>query len=195
VEVQAYYDRVFRRERARVEARSDTVDLAAQHTFGIGSRHDVIWGGGYRHIDNRMVQTSPLNTVRHGLTREALFSAFLQDEFKAIPDKFILTAGGKLEHNDYTGWEFQPSLRAVFKPSPTSTVWAAVSRAVRTPSAIEGKDMLGITAAAPFRGPDGGFYLPTIVGNANPVSEVLVAYELGYRVQISRRVSADLAIF
>jgi iron complex outermembrane receptor protein len=195
VEVQAYYDRVFRDESAEAKASSDTFDLSAQHTFGLGASHSLIWGGGYRYIDNELAPTTPFVQVRHARSRQQLFSTFLQDEYQLIPDRLTFTAGGKIEHNSYTGWEFQPSIRAVFKPTPKSTVWAAMSRAVRTPSAVEGKDVLGITAGAPFTGPGGGTYLPVIVGNAHPASEVLLAYEAGYRVQASRHVSVDLALF
>lgn len=195
VEVQAYYDRVSRYEPARADTHSDTVDFTAQHTFGLGERHDIIWGGGYRHVANTLGPTTPFIQVRRAHSRQQLFSGFLQDEFQLIPDRLTFTAGGKLEHNEYTGWEFQPSLRAVFKPTAGSTVWAAISRSVRTPDAIEGKDVLGVTAGAPFPGPDGGFYFPTIVGNADPTSEILRAYELGYRVHASRRVTLDLAVF
>lgn len=44
VEVQAYYDRVSRHEPARADSHSDTVDFVAQHLFGLGERHSVIWG-------------------------------------------------------------------------------------------------------------------------------------------------------
>ncbi len=195
VEVQAYYDRVSRHEPARADTHSDTIDFTAQHMFGRGERHQIIWGGGYRYVTNRLAPSSPFIQVRQADSRQQLFSAFLQDEFRLLPDRLTLTAGGKLEHNDYTGWEFQPSIRAVFKPTPASTVWAAISRSVRTPNAVEGKDVLGVTAGAPFQGPDGGFYFPTIVGNADPAAEILRTYEIGYRIHASRHVSADLALF
>jgi iron complex outermembrane receptor protein len=195
IEIQAYYDRISRHESARAITRSSTFDLSIEETLGIGPRHNVIWGGGYRHIETRLAPTTPFIQVRRDHSRQQLFSAFLQDEFHFVPDRLTLSAGGKLEHNDYTGWEFQPSIRAVFKPTAKSTVWAAVSRAVRTPNLIEGKDVIGYTAGAPFPGPDGGVYLPTIVGNARPASEVLRAYEVGYRIQASRHLSVDLAFF
>jgi len=195
LEVQAYYDRIFRDDLAVAKGHSDTFDLTAQHTFGLGEKHNIIWGGGYRYSDIQLAPTNALIQVRRDRSRLQLFSAFLQDDFQLVPDKLILTTGCKLEHNDYTGWEFQPNLRAVFKPTRESTVWAAWSRAVRTPNAVEGRDMMGIPAGAPFVGPAGGFYLPISVGNARPDSEVLRAYEAGYRIQSSRHVSVELALF
>lgn len=195
VELQAYYDRTHRNDIFQARTSSDTFDITAQHTFGLGARNDVIWGLGYRYIGNTVEQTLPAIQVRNAEVDLHLFNVFVQDEFHLVPDKLTLTAGVKVEHNDYTGFELQPSLRAVFKPTHQQTLWASVSRAVRTPDAFEGKDLVGITVAPPFFGPGGGFYLPTLVGNAGSTSEVLWAYELGYRIQPAKRVSVDLAAF
>jgi iron complex outermembrane receptor protein len=195
IEVQAYYDQTVRDEAARSDIHADTFDVSAQHTFGVGERHDIIWGLGYRHIDSTVEQTTPLAIVRDGDVQTDLFSFFVQDEFQLVPDRLALTAGVKIEHNDYTGAEFQPGVRGVAKLTERQTVWSAVSRAVRTPSAIEGKDLFAIAYGAPIVGPDGGLYLPTIVGNSDVASEVLWAYELGYRVQPARQISLDVAVF
>lgn len=194
-EVQAYYDRSARDEPSRANARADTLDLSAQHTFGLGARNDVIWGVGYRHMHDTMVQSNDYVMVRNGKVDLQLFSVFAQDEFQVLPEKLTLTAGLKVEHNDFTGFELQPSVRAMYKPAQSQTVWAAASRAVRTPSLSESKDTFAVPAAAPFQGPDGGFYVPTVVSNGNPGAEVLWAYELGYRIQPERRISVDLASF
>src|SRR6202035_5277251 len=42
--------------------------------------------------------------------------------------------GAKLDHNDYTGYEAEPSGRLQWNLDTTQLLWAAVSRAVRTPS-------------------------------------------------------------
>lgn len=195
IEVQAYYDRTFRDEFLTAKGEFDIFDISAQHTFGLGARHDVIWGMGYRVSEISTEQTAAIIGIRNEEIGLQLFSAFVQDEFKLVPDKLTLTAGLKVEHNDYTGFEFQPSVRAVLKPTPQQTLWAAVSRAVRTPSGIEGKDASGIVSGAPFSGPGGGFFLPVLVGDGDPNAEVLWAYELGYRAQPDRRMSVDLATF
>lgn len=194
VSVQAYYDRTVRDEITRAYVEVDTFDLTAQHTFGLGDRNDVIWGLGYRYIGNGMEQTNPAVQVRDGDLSLQLFSAFIQDELRLIPDKLTLTAGTKIEHNDFTGIEIQPSVRVVFKPTTNQTLWAAVSRAVRTPSVLEDSDVFAVQIGAPITAP-GGPYVPRIVGSANPESEVLWAYELGYRIQPAKRVNVDVALF
>ncbi len=87
----------------------DTYDLDFQHHFGVGDRNRITWGAGYRftHDQNNNAPTlalypSPLN--------QNLLSTFVQDEIELQKD-LILTAGTKVEHNDYTGFEVQPSGR------------------------------------------------------------------------------------
>lgn len=192
-EAQAYYDHTTRHE-VGVSGEAETLDFTLQHTFGLGSRNDVIWGAGYRHDAYKLVSGNPVLNVRNGEFGLQLFSAFVQDEFKLVPDRLALTAGLKVEHNDYTGFELQPSVRASFKPAPEQTLWAAISRAVRTPSAIEGRDLFDVAVGAPFAAP-GGLYIPRLVGNPELDSEILWAYETGYRIQATRQLNVDVATF
>jgi iron complex outermembrane receptor protein len=187
LEVQAYYDRNFRNELLKTRNTVDTFDLTAQHTFGLGQRNDVIWGLGYRFIYNDLEETPLGNFIKVPHFTQQLFSAFVQDEFKLIPDKLTLTAGVKLERNEYTGFEWQPSIRGVFKPTPHQTLWGAVSRAIRSPSEFEGRNVFGIEI--PQLGITNESRYP------GPFSEVLWAYEVGYRAQPARQVSLDLAAF
>ncbi len=194
-EVQAFLDHTFRND-AIGEVESDAVDLSWQHTFGLGEHNDVIWGLGYRLNETGLHKANnPAITLLDDNVQLSLFSAFVQDEFNIIPDRLAFTLGTKIEHNDFTGVEVQPSARLTFKPAANQTVWAAVSRAVRTPSEFEGKEIESFISGAPVAGPGGGLYLPTTVGNSGVESEVLWAYELGYRVQPTPRLSLDLSAF
>ncbi|HUG09774.1 MAG TPA: TonB-dependent receptor [Opitutaceae bacterium] len=194
-EVQAFFDHSARDD-LQAEASVESADLSFQHTLGIGERNDVIWGVGYRFTGAHLERSnSPAITILDSDLSLHLFSAFVQDEFKIIPDKLTFTAGTKVEHNDFTGIEVQPSARFVFKPAINQTLWAAVSRAVRTPSVSEGEEAFSFAWGAPFIGPGGGVYVPTLVGNLDFKSEEVWAYELGYRVQPSHRVSVDVAAF
>ena len=102
--------------------------------------------------------------------------------------------GVKVEHNEFTGIEWQPSARMRWTPAKGNTLWASVSRAVRTPSIIE--DSARLTSYVSPRALTGG--LPLFVssyGNPNLQAERLVAYELGYRTQITPRLSFDATVF
>ncbi|MEY2428937.1 MAG: iron complex outerrane recepter protein [Verrucomicrobiota bacterium] len=194
-EVQAFFDETHRND-ALADISLSTADLTFQHTLGLGARNDIIWGLGYRFTDTRLHRAnSPAVTILDDNVSLNLFSAFIQDEFKIVPDRLTFTLGTKIEHNDFTGIEVQPSVRLMYKPAENQTVWAAVSRAVRTPSESEGKELITFAEGAPIVGPGGGLYVPTFTGNTRIQSEVLLAYELGYRIQPNHRLSVDLTAF
>src|SRR5262249_13453543 len=94
------------------------------------------------------------------------------------------TLGSKVEHNDYTGVEFEPSARLSWTVTANDALWAAVSRAVRTPSRIDHDLSEGVPP-----------YLVILKGGADFSSERVVAYELGYRGEISPKLTASLSTF
>jgi iron complex outermembrane receptor protein len=169
----------------------DTIDLALQHRFQLGERNKVVWGLGYRFThevdqDVSIIRFSPPTLDQN------LFSGFLQDEIK-LHEKVFLTLGSKIEHNDYTGLEEEPSGRLQWNLTPKQMLWAAVSRAVRTPSRYD-TDLEVLTG---LHGVPLPFRLPTsfLQGNPDFDSETLIAYELGYRAQISSKVSLSVSTF
>jgi len=187
VEVQAYYDRTNRRELSFQENR-DTFDLDFQHRFAARARHDVIWGLGYR-LSSGDVSGEPTLAFHPARRTDNLFSGFLEDQVLLVEDRLSLMAGAKFEHNGYSGAEAQPSLRLLWTPDPKHTVWSSVGRAVRTPSRIEHD--LELTALLEPRTPS----FLRVARNRDFVSEKLLAYEVGYRVQPSPRLLLDLATF
>src|SRR6202034_1981814 len=111
-----------------------------------------------------------------------LFSAFIQDEITLRPERLTWTMGTKLEHNDFTGFEIEPSVRMAFTPSTRDTFWAAVSGSARTPAL---RDVSADFNLAAFSLPDGSPAVATIEGNPHQKAEYLVAEELGYRKQVN----------
>ncbi len=195
IRVQAYWDRYDRRDLTRRE-QVDTFDLDLQHHFSVGSRHALIWGLGYRYSRNRIEGQPPLIVGDRDETAQT-FSGFLQDEIELLDDSLWLTLGTKLEHNDLTGVEWQPNVRALWSPDNDQSLWGSVSRAVRTPSYGERSFLIGSAAMPPFSGgnPSPFPVLQAVAGNPGYGSESLVAYELGYRRRIDSRLSLDLAIY
>ena len=126
-----------------------------------------------------------------------LFSGFVQDTIRFWDDRLRLSLGAKLEHNDYTGFEIQPDARILWAATPDQTLWAAVSRAVRTPARIDHDISFtyGVLAPDNPRNPSSIPLLLTIAGNREFQSEELLAYECGYRIKATDRLSADLAFF
>jgi iron complex outermembrane receptor protein len=182
------YDRYRRTEVIR-ETR-DTFNADFQNHLAIGPRQDIVWGFGYRYSTSVSDQGISVYLTPADLNTQ-LFSAFAQDEIQVVPNHLSLTAGAKLEHNYYTGFGVMPNLRANWKMNDHRTAWAAISRAIRTPSSID-------TAIA---GNPGSFVqsgIPVsvlLVGNPAFKDETVVDYEAGSRTAISDRCSMDLALF
>lgn len=162
-------------------------DIEAQYRVPLFSRNDVIWGAGYRRIHDA-VSGTPAVSFHPSSRSTNLFTGFVQDEITLWPGRFTLTVGSKLEHNDYTGFEVEPNLRLLWTPSPTKSLWAAVSRAVRTPARVDADaDAVSSIPRLPVKA--------VLVGNDSFASEELLAYELGYRTVISSRLWLDAAVF
>src|SRR6185503_19166404 len=117
------------------------------------------------------------------------FSAFLQDKIDLWQQRVFLTLGSKLEHNDYSGFEYQPNARLSWLISDKQTAWTAISRAVRIPARLDTDLQLAIPLNI------GIPVYVTVQGNKHIESEKLIAYEAGYRVQLTPAVSIDLATF
>ena len=160
----------------------DTADLDFQDRFPLGPWNQIIWGLGYRYTHDDE-QPAPLVAFLPTELDRNLYSGFLQDEIK-LHDDVLLTIGSKLEHNDYTGFECEPSARLQWNATEKQMVWGAVSRAVRTPSRYD-RDLY---EPAPS-------YFPLLAGNSSFQSETLIAYELGYRAQLWKNVSGSFSAF
>jgi iron complex outermembrane receptor protein len=172
----------------------DIADLELRRQLPSTGRHNVIAGLGYRWIRSER-SAEPPAAIAEARRRDQVFSAFAQDDIQVVEDSTYLTLGIKLEHNDFTGLEVQPSARLRWTPDAGQTFWAAVSRAVRTPSLSE--DSLTVVApVAPPSPATGG--LPVVLqasGTPDFDSETVLAYELGYRWQVSPHLGLDLTLF
>jgi iron complex outermembrane recepter protein len=192
--LQLYYDGLERTSEI-LDVYQNTFDIDFQHRFQLGTRNQMMWGFGYRFVRddfNNSFSTSIIPDSRD----LNLVSAFVQDEIKLIPDRLDLILGSKFEHNDFTGFEAQPSGRLVWKPAEKQTLWGAISRAVRTPSRGEHDTYVNTRVIPPDALFPGSPAQPvTLVGNRDFDSETLIAYELGYRIQPTRRLSLDVATF
>ena len=188
IQVQAYYDRTYALAPHYGETRN-TFDIDFIHHLTLPWRQNFIWGSGARLSPSEFVQTVPtLDFVPHDIANN-VYSGFLQDEIAIAPNKFSLTAGSKLEHNNYTGFEIEPSLRALWAISSQQTFWAAVTRAVRTPSRIEEDFQLTDFALA------NPLAYVVVDGNHQLKSESLIGFEAGYRTLATPKLYVDIAIF
>lgn len=187
--LQTYFDNTERESRV-LDQRIDTYDLDFQHRFLLGDRQEITWGLGYRLVSDELKGSFTVS-FDPDKRQTQLFSTFLQDQI-TIREDLWLTLGSKFEHNDYTGFEIQPSARFLWQPLPRHALWGAVSRAVRTPVRSEHDIRFNDTA---FTDPIVGPSLVTVLGNEGFESEDLLAYELGYRHQLTQKLSIDVAGF
>ncbi|HYD18853.1 MAG TPA: TonB-dependent receptor [Patescibacteria group bacterium] len=183
--LQSYLDYVGRSGGATISDRHLTYDLEAVYNLNARGRHEWTTGAGYRLVTSNETNI-PGSVVSPDSRIDHLFSLFAQDKIRFF-DTLSLTLGTKVEHNDYSGLEVQPNAKLQWLPSEEQTVWAAVSRAVRTPTQIEQNVS---TVAGNGAGTQNG-----LVPNPGFDSETLIAYELGYRRRITPNLSVDTTAF
>jgi len=185
--LQLYYDRVRRVDEGLESLNTGDVDF--QYHFQAGSRNDIVTGVGYRLTDHSFAGGYSF-AFGTGYRRNNLFSTFLQDEVK-VTNSVALTIGSKLEHNAYTGLEYEPSAQLVWTPTDRQTVWASASKAIQQPSWYFAESRQDV-AAFPA---NGGFAVYQILGNSQSTAARLFDYEVGYRTQLSKRLTLDATGF
>ena len=183
LQAQVYYD-YLERQIASTTAWQRVYDLDLQHSFTLGSAHQVVWGGGYRMSEDYIpVLPAPGVVQAFRPTGRTLhfYNVFAQDTV-ALASNLNLTLGVKLEHDPYTGAAALPSARASWKLSPDAMLWAAASRAVRQPSRLD-RDFVQLTGGV------------LVITGRDFQAEKLTAYELGYRAQPSERSSISVSAY
>jgi iron complex outermembrane receptor protein len=179
--------------------RGDTTYGTGLNTFGIdfenhvgwGKRQDFVWGVGYYMTSDELATTLRIAFTPPDQTRQ-FFSSFVQDEIAIRPDRLYLTVGAKLEHNSFTGFGVEPSVRMAWIVNERNMFWAAVSRALRTPSQSDRDIRVNDSV---FPGPNGLPVLVSIFGSPTRQNERLNAFEFGYRTEIAKRISFDGTVF
>ena len=194
--LQMYYDNTTIADNSLFVDHENIFDLDFQDAFHVGDRQQFVWGLGYRSIRDRNDSSFSVSLQPNQLTLNH-YSAFLQDELSLVDSRLRITFGSKFEHNDFTGFEIQPNARLLWTLTPNQSIWTAVSRAVRTPALTEEGLRLN-SAVIPPATPANPTPFPgivTVFGSHQFQSEDLLAYELGYRVQVTSSLSADISTF
>lgn len=176
-EVQGYFDRANRSVPGAFDG-VDTYDLDVRRAGPSGNRHRLVVGGGVRLIHDRF-EGAPggffLDPERRWFN---LVNLLAQDEVTLGPD-LTLTVGLRLENSSLGALEYLPNARIGWQVSSQHLLWAAVSRAARTPSRIE-RDLVSPGQFA--RSPDFR-------------AEHVIAYEAGYRGQPAPNASLSVSVF
>ena len=179
---QAYYDHVYRRVFQQLRDVRNTIDVDAQHQARFG-RHGLIVGGNVRASRGDDRGNAAFHFDPQART-STIVGVFAQDEIRATSNLAIIV-GSKFERNSFTGMEAQPSARVRWTPGRTQTLWGAVSRAVRLPTRFD----TDLRFTNPITG------ATTLTGNVDFDTEKVIAYEAGYRAEVSKNLSLDFAAF
>ncbi len=169
----------------------NTCDFEAQVRYSFTPRHTLTWGGSVLTTADTWEGTFTLR-ILPPYRRDTTYSGFLQYDIILMPDKLRLVAGSKFEHNPYTGFEYQPQVRAVWTPNKQNTLWAAVSRAVGTPNRID-EGLLDRIAQINPTPPPSEFLLYS--GDSGVKSEIVHAFEVGYRFEWNQKFSVDATAY
>jgi iron complex outermembrane receptor protein len=186
LQVQAYYDRTHRTELVLAEHR-DTGDVDVQYRFRPLGSHRLVVGGEYRRSSGR---TSGVETVFFIPPDRVddLASVLAQDAID-LTSRLRLTLGSKVEWNNYSGLDLQPSARILWAPHSRHSFWAAFTRAVRTPSRVD-RDVSITAGTVP-----GVPIFTRFLGSSSFDTEKVFAYEAGYRTRIANWLMVDAAVF
>jgi iron complex outermembrane recepter protein len=196
IQIQTYFDRTNRQDFELGETR-DTFDVDFVQHARIHGDQELTWGLGARVSPSNFIQTSQGVNFLPAKQTDSIYSGFVQYELPIVRDKLRLTAGTKLEHNNFSGFDYQPSVRLLWTPTPRHSFWAAVTRAVRTPSRLDQDVQFNIFDEYYTPSP-GATPIPLyfqIQGDPKLKAEQLIGYEAGYRTQINSNLYLDVTAF
>jgi len=200
--LRAYYDYTDRKGGAsNTDAENHILDVEFQHRRPLIGPSEIIWGLGYRRNINDYYGNPQDLTFPHIRRTDDLFTGFAQVSFPIFVENLQGILGTKLERNDYTGWEVQPTARFNWAVTETQTIWGAVSRAVSTPSRIQDEGTLHafpglyIPAFPPFVPDPINVPSITILGNSRLEAQKQDSVELGYRFRPIQNMHVDVTGF
>ncbi|MGH9680548.1 MAG: TonB-dependent receptor plug domain-containing protein, partial [Candidatus Acidiferrales bacterium] len=192
IQIQAYFDRTNFQDVELGETR-DTFDVDFVQHQRLWTGHELTWGLGARVSPSNFLQTSQgVNFLPHQQT-DSIYSGFVQYDLPIVLNKLTFTAGTKLDHNNFSGFEYQPSARLLWTPTEHQSVWAAVTRAVREPSRIDQDVLFSIFAGFTGTPPAPVFF--QITGDPGFAAERLLSYDAGYRRTITKNFYVDFTGF
>jgi iron complex outermembrane receptor protein len=183
--LQGYFDRTLRDNTPLGETR-DTIDIDFIHHFRAFNSNSITYGGGLHWSPYKILAKYSFETLTPSSGTDHVHTAFFQDDI-GLTRSLSLTVGAKLQHNNLSGFDLQPSGRLLWNMQEHQSVWLGITRAVTTPSDIEENFFL--------QGPAGPDLFIQVVGNKQFKSEDVIGYEAGYRALFGDRLYLDLSGF
>jgi iron complex outermembrane receptor protein len=188
-EAQAFIDGTVRDD-VSWDHRWTTVDAEIKYQTPAGAGHHVLAGMGYRRTRDHFHGSFSVR-ITPDVADLSVFNAYGQDEWRLASSRVRLTLGAKVEHETFSGWGVQPTARLLWAPAEHQRVWAAVSRALRTPARADRGLRVNV---ASFPGERGLPVVVALMGNGGYRTENMTSVEAGYRVE-RRSLSMEAAVF
>lgn len=162
----------------------DTADIEAIYHREIQDHHVSI-GASYRHIKDSTLLPGGFGFRLDPAARsDQVQGLFIQDQWEVIDNNFWLTAGTRFESNDYSGGEYNPSLRGLYQLSEDSVIWSGITRSVSTPSRSQSDACIGTPTTCVID-----------ISSVENKPVVTYSYEVGYRHHFSSVMNFEFASF
>jgi iron complex outermembrane receptor protein len=191
LQVQSFFDSRPRFDVSTGQSLQKTSDLDVQYRTTLWSRHDVVIGAGSR-VTHERLDGGTTVFVTPSQSNRFVDNAFVQDEIALAGKRIHVTLGSKLEYDTYASWGVQPTARVMWDLPRHQHVWAALSRALRTPSIFDVGLRVNVGVIPGAQG------LPTeiaLLGNPDSQTERVLSSEVGYRVDLGTAATLDVTGF
>jgi iron complex outermembrane receptor protein len=173
--------------RSRVKTTTFDTEITRSHWVG---NHTVLWGVNFR----RTATTS--KNMLGGREQEAIYGAFLQDEFP-IGDRFLLLGGVRFDEHPKAGFHISPRASLVVKLGEFQRLRFLWAHSFRTPSHLYNYASVNIPNSDPTAFAPAIPFIPPFRfnGNEGMDSVSLDTYEVGYRTMLNERLRLNATLY
>lgn len=171
-----------------IKEKRTTLDFDLNQRTKPHKNHDLIWGfAGRLSLDD--IQGTAYMKLKEKSRLTSQFRLYFNDEIQ-VREKLSLHLSAMLEHNQYTGFEFQPGFKLLYKPDKVTKTWMSLSKAVRTPSRIE-------RGAEYYPAIENSLPLPALITTQlkDLDSEEVQSLEIGWAKEFTSKFSLELNSF
>lgn len=190
ISLRMYYDG-FSRDDILIDAFINTFNVDFEQRLALGSRHDLVWGAGYRFTDDSTAVGQAISLNPRAFQTHLPW-VFVQDEVALIRGHVWFTPGINFENAPFTGYNVQPSGRILWSISPSHSLWTSAALVDRTAQRFE-RSLHDITAVFPAL--DGSLASVDLFGSPSAGDQDTLDFQIGYRAQITNTFTTDLATF
>jgi iron complex outermembrane recepter protein len=180
LQVEGYLDHTYRLIPQNFEERRTTGSASVKYRLTAG-RHDLLLGADAL-ISADKIGNIGIAQLEPGERTIHTLGLYVQDTVQVKP-RVALVLGLKGEQSSFSGYEVEPTIRLAWTPNPSTTAWAAVSRAVRTPVRIDEDLVIRVNGVTFFE------------ANDDFKTETALVYELGVRNRPASALTFDVSAF